>query len=176
MRKSIQKSLFDSKITKKEEKLLNLNFFKNYFFEKLTGRWEMDSGKGKIFYEYKGESYQINKLFENKKIPSCKDIMDLKISDITKENFCNYVELFGMKSAYSLVEDFKKTTWICASNSNKKLTDLELSNIIDIVDRAIINDIFIIEEVENRPGCHDGNCLEKNILKGNMAFSSREVW
>ena len=51
---------------------------------------------------FNGESYKINKLYQNQNI-TCEDVNALNISDIAKENFCNYVLKNGFKNAFSLV-------------------------------------------------------------------------
>jgi len=170
-----QLSLFgEFKLTKQDKKIINLLFFKEYFFTRLTGRWEIKDGK--IFYEYNGESYQIYCLYRNGLKPTVSDIENLNISEECKENFLLAMKRVGVMNAYNIVEKYNKPTWISASNPKRKLTDDELARIIDIVDMFIINSLYIEESEESVPGCHDGNCLEKNILKGTLSFNSKESW
>ena len=154
---------------------VNYKFFEtNYFINKLTGKTIVENNQ--LYYEYEGESYQINKLYLDGKV-SCDEVKKLNISDVAKENFCNYVKKHGFDMARKLVESYTKTSYIIVSNSRKKYTNEALEILKVKIDKALKFG-YTVEKPnkQKQPACFDGKCIEKKVLSGEIALFAKEVF
>jgi len=169
------KKTFKKPTIKFKRNEVNYKFFEtNYFINKLTGKTIVKNNQ--LYYEYEGESFQINRLYLDDKI-TCNEVKKLNISDIAKENFCNYAKKHGFDMAHKLVESYTKTSYIMVSNSRKKYTDEALELLKAKIDKALKFG-YIVEKPkkQKQPACFNGNCIEKKILSGEIALFAKEVF
>jgi hypothetical protein len=175
------------------------------FHKKEMERNGIDVNENATYYDLKfkvnSDSYKLWKLYLDKNGEIIKDdVLSLDIPQIVKDNFTEALDDVGVDGAMKKYNLFNRGMYRTISRYHHVPT---LEKIIEILKEfetyrknAVgvgfkFEEMLQAEEVKafyfvrksrvkkdkknNDPACFDGNCLEKNILNGNIAIFGREV-